>query len=218
MVNKVIIAIIAGLVALSLGLWAIVVTQPPAVAPGVAAGNYFTYRIIGISDLIGENASSPASFSEINMTDWYRVTITSVSGSEVEFNTTWRFANGTEIERTGYVNVATGDDNQVFWAIYPANLKLNDYVSPQGSDNTIVNDTETRTYASGTRQTNIMTLQNEFVDTSDPALRTCDDYMYVHFDRATGMLVELRDMRVYSDPEVILTTEQVLIDSNVWTV
>ncbi len=49
-------------------------------------------------------------------------------------------------------------------------------------------------------------------------MRTFDDYLYVHFDGATGMLVELKDMRVYSDPQVILTTQWELVDSNVWVV
>ena len=221
MVNKTLITIIIGLVALSLGLWAIVATQTPpspAAVPGVAAGNVFTYSIKGYAALTVENASIPQSFSELNMTDWYRITITNVTGPEVQFNTTWRFTNGTEIENMGNVNVLTGADNKIFWAIYPANLTLNDYVSPGGSDGAIVNQTETRTYKSGERETNVMSLQNQFVDTSDPDLRTVDDYIYVHFDRSTGMLVELRDMRLYSDPEIILTTEQVLVSSNVWLV
>jgi len=220
MVSKTFIAIVIGLVALGVGLWAIVASQtPPApiAVPGVAVGNVFTYSIKGFAVFTVENASIPQSFSELNMTEWYRVTITNVTGPEVQFNTTWRFINGTEIENMGNVNVLTGADNKIFWAIYPANLTLNDHVSPGGSDEAIVNETETRTYASVTRETNVMTLQNQFVDTSDPQ-RTVNDYLYVHFDKTTGMLVELRDMRLYSDPEVILTTEQLLISSNVWVV
>ncbi len=220
MVNKALIAIVIGLIALGLGLWAIVASQtppPPVAVPGVALGNIFTYSIKGNAVLTSENASIPENFYVINMTAWYRVTITNVTGPEVHFNTTWHLVNGTEIENVGYVNVLTGSDNQIFWAIYPANLKVNDYVSPGGSDGAIVNETETRTYASGTRETNIMTLQNQLFDSSNPE-RTYDDYIYVHFDKATGMLVELRDMKVYSDPGVILTTEQVLVSTNVWAV
>lgn len=220
MVNKTLITIVIGLVALSLGLWAIVAFQTPASSsalPGVAMGNVFTYSIKGYAVLTSENASIPERFYELNMTDYYRVTITNVTGPEVHFNTTWHLVNGTEIENIGYVNVFTGADNQIFWAIYPANLTVNHYVSPGGSDEAIVNETETRTYASGMRETNIMTLQNQFLDTTNPN-RTVNDYLYVHFDKATGMLVELRDMRLYSDPEVILTTEQVLVSTNVWAV
>jgi hypothetical protein len=62
-----------------------------------------------------------------------------------------------------------------------------------------------------------MTVQNEFPDTTNPS-RVFDDYTYVHFDKTTGMLVELKDMQVYNDPQVILTYEWVLIDSNAWAV
>jgi len=220
MVSKIFITIVIFFVSVAVAIAAILATQTPTAnaVPGVIAGNTFTYSIKGYSVLNDENASAPASFSELNMTDWYRVTITSVSGPEVQFNTTWHFTNGTEVENTGKVNVLTGEDNHIFWAIYPKNLKLNDLVSPSGSDGVIVNETETRTYKSGDRGTNIITLQNQFVDTSDPGLRTCDVYLYVHFDEATGMLVELRDMRIYSNPQVILTTDWVLADSNVWAV
>jgi hypothetical protein len=220
MVNKLLITIVIGLVALSLGLWAIVVTQPPPgsnVVPGVAAGNVFTYSIKGYASITGENASIPENFLEINKTDWYRVTITSVAGHEVNFTTTWHFINGTEIENMGNVDVYTGADNEVFWAIYPANLTLNSLISPGGSDGTIVNETETRTYKSGDRETNILTMEKQFYDVSDPE-RIVNDYIYVHFDKATGMVVELKDIRLYSVPEVVLTTEQVLISSNVWAV
>jgi hypothetical protein len=220
MVNKVLITIVIGLVALTLGLWAIVVTQPPPgsnVVPGVAAGNVFTYSIKGYASLTGENGSIPENFLEINKTDWYRITITNVAGHEVDFNTTWHFINGTEIENMGNVDVYTGADNEVFWAIYPANLTLNNLISPGGSDGTIVNQTETRTFKSGDRETNILTMQRQFYDPSDPE-KLVNDYIYVHFDKATGMLVELKDMRLYSVPEIILTTEQVLISSNVWAV
>jgi hypothetical protein len=220
MVSKLFITIVIFFVSVSIAIAAVLETQTPdaTTRPGVVAGNVFTYSIKGYSTVIGDNGSVPDSFSQLNMTDWYRVTITSVSGPEVQFNTTWRFTNGTEIENTGNVNVVTGNDNKAFWAIYPANLRLNDLVSPGGSDGQIVNQTETRTYKSGNRDTNVMTLQNRFGDTSDPAMRTFDDYLYVHFDGATGMLVELKDMRVYSDPQVILTTQWELIDSNVWVV
>lgn len=221
MVNKTLVGIVAVLVLITAALWAVLATQTPptdTAVPGVVTGNMFTYSIKGYTELIGENASAPESYSEINMTDWYRVTITSVSGPMVNFNTSWHFTNGTEIENTGYVNVSSGDDNKVFWAIYPTNLTLNYYVSPAGTDGAIVNETEIRTYASGPRDTNIMTLQRSFVDTTDPNGRTVDDYLYVHFDKATGMLVELKDMRLYSDPEMILTTQWELIDSNVWAV
>jgi hypothetical protein len=217
--KKLIITIVMLVIAVSIAIAVILSVQEPTetVVTGVVAGNVFTYNLKAYTTVNEGNVTLPPAPSEYNMTEWYRITITSVSGPKTSFNTTWHFINGTEIERAGYVNVLTGEDNQVFWAIYPANLTLNQLVAPSGTDGNIVNQTETKSYKAGDRATNIMTLQNEFPDASNPT-RVCDDYLYVHFDKVTGMLVELKDMQLYSDPQVILTYDWVLINSNVWTV
>ncbi len=219
MVNKALIGIIAVLIAIILAFWGVLSTQTPQTPlSGLVAGNTFTYRLNGYVDLISEdNVTLPPAPAEYNNTEWYRVTITSVSGPIVSFNTTWRFLNGTETKNSGYVNVSSGDDNQVFWAIYPANLTVNQLISPQGTDGIYVNETNIRNYGSGGRATNFYTVQAEFPDTTNPS-RVFDDYMYVNFDKTTGMMVELKDMQVYNDPEVILTYQWILTDSNVWTV
>ena len=195
-------------------------SEPPKTAvPGLKEGNVFTYSMKGYSSTGDPNVTTPENFLQVNMTEYYRVTITSVSGPEVAFNTTWRFTNGTQIERPGKVNIATGIDSQEFWAIYAANLTDKDLVRPSTPNGITVNESETRTYKDGDRQTNIIKMQNEFIDSSDLTYsRTYTDYMYVHFDRQTGMLVELRDMKIYTDPQIILTVEWKLVDSNVWNI
>ncbi len=219
MVNKTLIGIIVVLIAITLAFWGVLSTQTTQTPlPGVVAGNTFTYKLNGYVDLISEdNVTLPPAPAEYNNTESYRVTITSVSGPIVSFNTTWSFLNGTEIKNSGYVNVSSGDDNRVFWAIYPANLTVNQLISPQGTDGIYVNETNIRNYGSGGRATNFYTVQAEFPDTTNPS-RVFDDYTYVNFDKTTGMMVELKDMQVYNDPAVILTYHWVLTDSNVWQV
>jgi len=217
--KKIIITIVILLIVVVIAVAAILATQPPPTEPivtGVIAGNTFTYDLKAYTSLSEDNITLPQGVSEYNNTEWYKVSITSVDGSVVSFNTTWRFVNGTEIERSGYVNVLT-DDNQVFWAIYPANLTENKLVRPQGTFGNYVNDTEVRTYKSGDRETNLMNTQSELLDSSDPT-RSFDDYRYVRFDKITGMLVELKEIQVYNSPEAVLTYDWVLVDSNVWTV
>jgi hypothetical protein len=223
MVSKLFITIVMIFVLISVAI--VFVVSNPAFnqldVSGLKAGNVFKFSIKGFSEVNDENASAsiPARFLELNMTEWYTVTVTSVSGPDVTFNTTWHFINGTENQNIGKVNVLTGVNNGILWAIYPKNLGLNDLVRPEGTDGAIVNQTESRNYPSGNRETNIMTMQQGFVDADDPTLsRSYDDYLYVHFDKAAGMLVELRDMKIYSDPQVILTLEWQLLDSNVWAV
>jgi hypothetical protein len=220
LMKKLIITIVILIVVVSITVAAFLAFQSPAtnsVVTGVVAGNTFTYNLKASANVNEHNVTLPPAITEYNNTESFRVTITSVSGPTISFNTTWRFVNGTEINNSGYVNVLTGNDNQVFWAIYPANLSKNMLLNPQGTDGNIVNDTEVRTYKSGDRQTNIMTLQNQFPDSSNPT-RVYEDYLYVHFDKITGMLVELQDIQRYNNPEAILTYSWILADSNVWIV
>ncbi len=216
-----IIAVIVIAVVISIAAVLSIPNQPiPSIkaVTNLVPGDTFTYSIKGYSDFLADNASEPASFKELNQTDFYKVAICSVLGPDIKFNTTWRFLNGTEINLQGNGNLLKGIDDTQFWAIYRSNLTLYDLVRPSGEDGMIVNQTETRTYANGLRPANVMTYQTQFLDTNDPSLsRAVDEYIYVHFDKATGMLVELKDMQIYSD-QVVLTVEWQLEQTNVWVV
>jgi hypothetical protein len=188
-------------------------------APGVKAGDEFTYDIEGFWSSQDPDAAPPESFFELNMTEWFKVTVTAVSGAEVSFNTTWRFNNGTEFERADSVNVETGIKypSDAFYLIYAANLKANDFVRPLGLDRSTVNETATKQYASGTRETNRLSLVQEFYDENDPA-RTWTKHTNIRFDRQTGVLVELRYINVYTNPDMTLTILWTIRDTNVWTI
>jgi hypothetical protein len=221
MVRKLFVAVLVLIISVIVVLATIFATQTPteAAITALRAGDVFTYDIIGFASVNDTNVTIPERFLELNMTEWYRVTVASVSGPELSFNTTWRFINGTEIENSNKINLVTGINNPAFWAMYPANLTTRSLVRPEGSDGVFVNETETRNYKGGARETNIISLQNQFVDTDDPTQsRTYYDYLYVHFDRQTGVLVELRNLKVYSSPEVILTVLWELKASNVWSI
>ncbi|MEM2099502.1 MAG: hypothetical protein QXU99_07185 [Candidatus Bathyarchaeia archaeon] len=211
----------------AVGLVALVLTRPSpeqnqeeTVKAGVTVGDTFTYSIKGIANLIDANASVPEAFYQLNMTEWYKVTITNVTSSEIFFNATWRFSNATESQRTGKVNFKTGIGNsQDFWAIYASGLKAGDYLRPYGADRVTINATESRSYRDGTRETNKVALETEFYDVDDPTYsRAYIDYLTFYFDRQTGILVELTDVKYYSSPQIILVVEWKLVDSNVWNV
>jgi hypothetical protein len=196
--------------------------QPPSetVVAGVAPGDIFTYIIKGMATIIDSNATIPENFFQLNMTEWYRVTITNVTDEIVSFNSTWRFSNGTGIDKPGKVNIKTGIGNsQDFWAIYASGLKAGDYARPLGTDKLAINATENRIYKSGGRETNKASLETQFYDMDDPTLsRTYNDYLSIYFDKQTGMLVELTDVKYYSSPELILTLEWKILDSTAWDV
>ena len=189
---------------------------------GVKEGDEFVYDIMGIWSTNDPNATIPEAFPQLNMTEWYKITVTGVSDAEVSINTTWRFTNGTELTGTGTVDVETGIyyPTEGFWAIYAANLKENDRLRPIGPDRSTINGTTTRDYgAGGIRETNRVSLVLQYYDADDPTYSTTlTEYMNIHFDRRTGMLVELRDMSVYTNPQLTLTVVWEIKSSNVWTV
>jgi hypothetical protein len=45
---------------------------------GLKVGDTFTYSMTGISELGDPNATTPPNFYDVNMTDYYKVTITAV--------------------------------------------------------------------------------------------------------------------------------------------
>jgi len=188
--------------------------------PGVKEGNEFTYDIRGFWSSSDADTIMPEAFSQLNMTEWYKITVTGVSGPEVSIEAIWRFTNGTEYKGTGAVNVETGIYNPTegFWAIYGANLKANDRIRPLGPDRATVNETATSNYgAGGTREINRVALIREYYDADDPT-STWTEYININFDRKTGMLVDLLDMSVYSSPQQRLTITWKLKESNVWTI
>jgi hypothetical protein len=220
--KKIIITIVILLIVVTVAVALVLSSQPPADinVAGVAPGDTFTFDLKGYSEILAEdptNVTIPPGILELNNTQWYKVAITAVSGPEVSFNTTLRFLNGTEIEEASTINLLTGINNPPFWTLYQANLTVNNYVHPEGPDGVYVNQTETKSYKSGTRETNFISLQRGNIDAADPT-RTYDDFRYIRFDKLTGMLVDFQNLQIYSDPVVILRIEWKLIESNVWTV
>ena len=161
--NKAIIAIVLIVVIVAATAAVVYTVQtsfgPAPVVVGVHVGDSFTYNMTGVSQIgNGSTATTPDYLSEYNNTDYFQVNITGVSGTMVSFNTLWKFTNGTEIPKTEYIDVANGNDSGDFWAIYAANLNLNNLLRPKGYDNLIVNSTDTQTFTSGVRDRNYWSL------------------------------------------------------------
>jgi hypothetical protein len=210
-----------------IGFVALLLYQPPAdqingetVVAGVAAGDVFTYSIKGYATIIDANATVPESFSELNMTEWYRVTITQVNDTEVSFSSIWRFSNGSEIDATGKVNIKTGVGNsQDFWAIYASGLEAGDWSRPFALNRQVINATEKRTYKSGERETNSILSESIFYETNDPTGNsTCESFRSIYFDKLTGMLVEFVNSDFYSSPQLLLRLHWKIVDTNVWDI
>jgi hypothetical protein len=182
--------------------------------PGVYQGNVFTYDVTAYWSSNDQNAVVPADLLDINKTEYYQVTITAVSGSEITTQSVWHFTNGTETSTVGTINVETGAANGGFWTIVAGNLGVNDRLHPSGPNYITVNETVIWNYTGGARETNhlILTLQNS--DASGDYM----EYVDYYFDKQTGMLVQLNDATVYSNPTTTETRFWKIKDSNVWVV
>jgi hypothetical protein len=190
-----------------------------ALVPGVTQGNEFTYDIMGLWSSPSIGVAIPEYLLQLNMTDYFKVTITGVSGANVSVRTMWRFTNDTEIEGDSEINLETGIYTGGFWAIFAANFNANDRVHPQGYDQITVNETVTRDYLNGKRETNHLMLNSQQYDTNDPTSSTFyTQKSDIYFDKQTGMLVELRDDSMYSNPSMTVTIVWKIRDSNLWVV
>ena len=191
------------------------------VLPGVKIGDEFTYDITSSWNSDDPNATVVNYYVQLNTTEWYKIAVTDVNGSKVSIETTWRFANETEIEQTSTMDVNTGVayPYNAFWAIYAANLQKNDRIRPSGASRAIVNETETKEYTSGPREINVVSLTEQYYDADDPTYSTTwNEYMVTEFDKKTGMLVEFHDISIYSNPGQTMTVSWILIETNVWEV
>jgi hypothetical protein len=183
---------------------------------GVSKGNTFTYDVKGLWSSSNSSLSVGQNMLQLNETEYFKVTITDVNGSDVFMHTVWAFKNGTDFEIDSQINVATGIYNYYFWAVFPSNLDVGDRIHPYGPDQITVNGTSTSYYNNTGRETNRFLVTGEFAST-DNSSRTYNDYMTVHFDKQTGMLVELYDYKTYTNPAYSETTIWKITDTNAFT-
>ncbi|MGD0072041.1 MAG: hypothetical protein ABSB71_10840 [Candidatus Bathyarchaeia archaeon] len=190
---------------------------------GVHVGDWFTYNITGESALYSSDAnpeSEYAGFNSINGTTC-TITITQINGTVVTFTQNWGWSNGTHTQDSQWLNISSGEQSNQngFWMLYPADLKINDYTRPGGYDYVQVNNTETRTFSSSSRQMNYFGIQGNFTDTRDPTGATQMQRIdYVYFDQPTGMLDVYTDVQEYNNPEMTLAVIWQLTSCSLWTV
>lgn len=154
-------------------------------SPGVSPGNEFTYDFSVFWSSNNQTAKPPAFLVEENKTETIRITITKVEGLMVSMNITSRFENGTEaLPSEDFVNIMSGSSMTAFGLIVSPNLVKNSIVYPYGNVNFTINETTTRTYSFGERETAHYTANST----------NSADYVYffkdVYFDEKTGVMLE----------------------------
>ena len=213
MKKRIILSTLALMFLLSAVVVTSVVAQPRIV--GVSVGEWFNY-----GDITGSwSSNDPGAifpFLEFNHTEWMRISVEDVSGTNITFQSTWHFTNGTEKIESGHIDIDTGVGNMTLSAI-SANLNANDtiYSSP-GYSTQKINETIFRTYPDTTRETNHMNITGEYNMTGF--------YQYIsmnwYWDRSSGMFVEMAQ-EYTSQTEIYTTTWSLqlrITESNVWVI
>ena len=179
---------------------------------GVSQGNIFEYDpVIEWNSVFVEEA--PADLIELNQTESIRVTITEVSGSLILANVSTYYQNGTQKDVEATCDVETGESSEELPPFIGANLEKNDLVNLGASEPFYINETLTRNYLDGPRETNHLILN--YSDVAAPAGEYIEIYEY-YFDKSTGVVVEYNTEFSYSGLEYI--TRSKLTSSNVWLV
>ncbi len=216
-----IIVVIILVVASAAAFYALQQTTPtdntPKYSIGVKAGDIFTYNVKGIAEQFSENETVPANFYDLNKTDYVKVTITNVVGPNVTYSTTWRYINGTQYDNTETLNVIVGNESANFWGIFASNLTQGDLLRALRPDGNSFNSTDTKAYAEGNRTINSQVTNKEYYNAEDTT-QTLYRNRYLYVDKATGMMVELKVIDIYTNPKIIETVQWELVDSNVFQV
>jgi hypothetical protein len=191
--------------------------------PGVSVGNEFTYGQISLWVSSDPNVSMFNGVADINMTQYYKVTVTVISGSNVSKHMKLHFTNGTDIETDGSVSTETTAYQGGFWAIIANNLNEKDRVHPNSEqDLSTINETMLWGYAVGPnqpgyqRQTNHLMLDFSNEESGIPN-STYTEHVSSYFDKQTVALVQLQDIHTYHNPDITLTVTWELFSQNAWT-
>jgi hypothetical protein len=192
---------------------------------GVAEGDWFTYEIDASWNSTDPNAPFPpqayGDWETMNGTEWAKITIGEISGTNISLQYLSHFKNGTEETGDGYIDIDTGDSANAAFTIIAANLDINDNLYTSGNYSTwAINETITRTYPDGVRNTNHvnMTFGNAWAVNETE----CHYYYYVNFywDKETGMLVEDSFAESNQTGEYLTTwsVTSTIKDSSAWVI
>ena len=205
--------ILVNLISIFLLLALVVAATAQTRTVGVSLGDKFRYTPIVSWSTNDPSAAPPSSLVDNNNTQWLEVTITAISGTIVNGQTTRHFTNGTETTADGWVDVNTGDGENITTFIISANLPGDASVYTSSPYNAwIINETVPGQYKSGIRETNHLNITSS----SGTASYISNSY----WDKSTGVMVELI-LEATNQTDLYTTTWSLdfqIISSDIWTV
>jgi hypothetical protein len=139
--------------------------------------------------------------------EWEKMTILSISGTNVTAQTQLHFENGTEKTGISTSDIAIGQGNLTQFLI-ASNLSQNDpiYTTNSGQDIQIINETIMRDYQSTDRQVNHQSIISDYnVTQEEAALLNLSSFQQhntedIFWDRQIGVLVEMSYNMVTQSP------------------
>jgi len=192
---------------------------------GVTEGNWFSYGVDASWNSTDPNAPLPPSaygdWEIMNGTEWVKMTITGVSGTNISLQYVSHYKNGTEEIENGYIDVDTGDEENATLTVISANLDVNDSIYTSGNYSTwAINETIARTYPDGVKNTNHINMTYAYSWTVNETQCHFSQSVNLYWDTETGVLVE-DSFEFYNQTGEYLTTWSVgsrLTGSSAWTI
>ena len=153
---------------------------------GVSPGDNFVYTFNVYWNSPEPNQAPPTKITELNNTEWVKITVHEVTGPIVVMNTTTHFKNGTEINGQIWVNLLSGEGSGFGYIIAP-NLEANYLAYHMGMEkgySFLLKEELVRNYIFGKR-----TVLHALVDKT-----SSDEYVLIshdmYFDKETGVMLE----------------------------
>jgi hypothetical protein len=162
----------------------------PTREPGVAVGNMFKYGNLSFTWYSNnESAAPPPEWKSLNETEWFSFTVQSIIDTNVTCSLQAHYTNGTDVSEGGWIDVNTGDNENMTWFLIAANLNPNDSIYTMGDYSTwTINETIQKTYNGVQRDINHI---NMTIEESEPPYAYVNVSENFYWDKATGAIMEL---------------------------
>ena len=201
---------IATLLLMFLSFTMVASTRALVLTPGVTPGANFYYDVTAYWSSTDEYASIPADLVEINQTETVDVRIHNVTDANVTTFVAVYYRDESYDGGYGFIDVDTGVSYGAFAMLIAGSLNAHEVIHPLGADGITINETVTKTYQSGNRDTNRIIL--EYINATTGTTERDEWY----FDKQTGILVESHETVTSSQETKTVTWK--LKETNGWVV
>lgn len=186
---------------------------------GVNVGNWFKYGDISGSWSSNDPNATIPDFA-FNETEWMMMSIESISGTNVTGQMTIHYTNGTEESEAGWIDIDTGEGEEGILWIISANLDAGHTIYSSGEYSTwMINETVSRTYPDGVRETNHINITAEYQMSNGIEI-----YQYIsmnfYWDRSSGMQVESSQEYIsqIGEAQTSWSFTIKITESNIWVI